>query len=223
MASKAFGEFRRQIDDIRRLLEIHAKLGGSGPGRKYRLEVLNKSAIVLITAFWEAYCEDLATEALNHIVDHAKSADAIPKEIKKQVAIELKKDQNEIAVWSLCGENWRALLKSRLNTLRETRDRQFSTPKSANIDNLFKCALGIDTISADWAWRNVKSDAARKKLDKFVNMRNSIAHRGGAPIRCTLRNVRSYFAFIKKIVSKTGGRVYRFSLSICGKPLWQKH
>jgi hypothetical protein len=34
--------------------------------------VLNKSAIVLLTAFWEAYCEDLAAEALNHVGDHRK-------------------------------------------------------------------------------------------------------------------------------------------------------
>ena len=42
------------------MIEIHVLLGGSGQGRKYQLEVLNKSAVVLITAIWEAYCEDIA-------------------------------------------------------------------------------------------------------------------------------------------------------------------
>ena len=38
-------------------------------GRRYHLEVLNKSAIVLVTSFWEAYCEDIAAEGLAHIVN----------------------------------------------------------------------------------------------------------------------------------------------------------
>lgn len=51
----AFDESRKDID---RLLEIHQRLGGKGKGRRHQLEVLNKSAIVLISAIWEAYCED---------------------------------------------------------------------------------------------------------------------------------------------------------------------
>lgn len=51
MARKAFDESKADVD---RLLEIHENLGGTAPGRRRRLEVLNKSAIVLITAIWEA-------------------------------------------------------------------------------------------------------------------------------------------------------------------------
>ena len=74
MASQARAAFDKNAADIERLLEIHADLGGDQRGRRFRLEVLNKSAVVLITAFWEAYCEDLAAEALDHLIQHSKTA-----------------------------------------------------------------------------------------------------------------------------------------------------
>jgi hypothetical protein len=67
-----------------------ARSAESGRGRRYGLEVLNKSAIVLITAFWEAYYEDLATEALEHLVTNADSVEKLPLELKKRVASELR-------------------------------------------------------------------------------------------------------------------------------------
>ena len=49
MASKAEKTFDESAKDVERLMEIHKSLGGGKVGRRYRLEVLNKSAIVLIT------------------------------------------------------------------------------------------------------------------------------------------------------------------------------
>ena len=86
MASKARRAFDQSCDDVERLLEIHADLGGEAPGRRRRLEVLNRSAIVLVTALWEAYCEDIAAEALDHLVSQAQSADVLPVELRRQVA-----------------------------------------------------------------------------------------------------------------------------------------
>ena len=56
MPSKARVNFEANAADVSRLLEIHKYFGGDAKGRRFRLEVLNKSAIVLITAIWEAYC-----------------------------------------------------------------------------------------------------------------------------------------------------------------------
>ena len=46
--SNAYKAFQKNMEDIERLLELHTQEGGSEPGRRYGLEVLNKSAIVLI-------------------------------------------------------------------------------------------------------------------------------------------------------------------------------
>lgn len=101
MPSKARLKFNANADDVGRLLEIHRDLSGDKQGRRFRLEVLNKSAIILITAVWEAYCEDLAKEALEHIVKNAPDSTVLPKDLKKRIAKELKEDRNEIAVWTL--------------------------------------------------------------------------------------------------------------------------
>lgn len=84
MASQARSAFDQNAKDIKRLLSIHADIGGDSKGRRYGLEVLNKSSIVLITAFWEAYCEDIASEALQHLVTFSPSGLALPKELKKK-------------------------------------------------------------------------------------------------------------------------------------------
>ena len=89
MGSAARSTLDENANDIDRLLEIHEQIGDQKPGQRYGLEVLNKSAIVLITAFWEAYCEDVASEGLIYIIKNAKSSAALPDELKKQIVTEL--------------------------------------------------------------------------------------------------------------------------------------
>ena len=124
MASKAREAFDNNAEDIERLLELHKSEGGSSPGRRFGLEVLNKSAIVLMTAFWEAYCEDIASEGLAHLVQHAKTVDALPIELKKTVAKELKAEAHELAIWSLSDDGWRKYLTKRFEDLKVARDKK---------------------------------------------------------------------------------------------------
>jgi len=127
--SKARTSFDENLKDIERLLELHEKEGGKAQGRRYGLEVLNKSAIVLITSYWEAYCEDVAAEALEHIVKYAKTSDVLPKSLKKQIAAELEKDKNELAIWEVSDDKWRTYLQARLTTLQENRNKNLIRQK----------------------------------------------------------------------------------------------
>jgi len=208
MASKARAAFDDNAEDIERLIELHEDAGGTDPGRRYGLEVLNKSAIVLITAFWEAYCEDIAAEGLEHIVKHAKSADAIPDELKKIVAKKLAGESHELAVWKIADDGWRQYLKGHLEDLKKERDRRLNTPKTTQIDELFKTAVGIEKMSNHWyLHKKMKSDQARKKLDGYVSLRGAIAHRGRHDTSVTKKNVTDYFEFVKTLVAKNGGEV----------------
>ena len=222
MPSKAYQAFTANAGDINRLLEIHGNLGGSGPGRRYQLEVLNKSAIVLVTAIWEAYCEDLAAEALAHIVEHAKSGGNLSKYVKRRVAAEVKKDPDELAVWRLSDEGWRTVLRKRFGELTEARNRRLNTPKSDNIDELFALAIGIEKVSISWHWPGMDVEQARLKLDRFVELRGAIAHRGRGSGHCYKAEVDDYFNHVKRLVSKTGGEVNRFVKKITARPLWSK-
>jgi RiboL-PSP-HEPN len=208
MPSKARLALTENLKDVDSLLELHAEKGGTKPGRKYGLEVLNKSAIILITASWEAYCEDIAAEALAVIVAHAKHADALPEDIKKIVAKELKADQHDLAIWKISDDKWRALLSGRLTKLQEDRNRKLNTPKSENIDQLFVSAIGLPNVSDTWVWaKKLTAAKARKKLEKFVELRGAIAHRGHAIVSVKKAQVVDYRNFIKHAAARTGGAV----------------
>src|SRR6266566_4922218 len=180
MASEARKAFDESLTEVSRLMEIHGQLGGDKRGRRHQLEVLNKSAVVLITAIWEAYCEDIVSEALKHLLQHATNAESLPKVLKKFIAAELKKDNNEIAVWALADKGWRAVLQKRQAALQEERNRRLNTPNSDKIKELFHRALGIDDITSAWSWKKMSSKSAAVKLDGYVTLRHEIAHRGTA-------------------------------------------
>src|SRR5215831_424437 len=143
MPSEAQKSLDANLKEIERLLALHAMVGGETKGRRYGLEVLNKSAIVLITAYWEAYCEDIAAEALAHIVIHARSSNVLPNELKKQLAKELKQAPHELELWKIADGGWKNYLRDRLEKLREERNRKINTPKTDQIDLLFRQAVGI--------------------------------------------------------------------------------
>ena len=221
MASKARKTYDANAKDIKRLLELHKRIGGEARGRRYGLEVLNKSAVVLITAFWEAYCEDIASEALEHIVKHAKSADALPTELKKIIAKKVSKADHELEVWKLSDGGWRKYLQDHLTELKEQRDRRLNTPKTLQINELFKSALGIEGMSKNWRWpKNMTAKRAEEKLDRYVSLRGAIAHRGKHETSVTKTNVSDYFEFINSVVGKTGGQVNRHVKDVTGKSLW---
>lgn len=223
MPSKARRAFDANAKDIGRLLELHKQVGGVGRGRRSGLEVLNKSAIVLITSYWEAYCEDIAAEGLEHIVSHGETADVLPDDLKRQIANELAQTKHELAAWSLSGDGWRSVLRSRLADLRAERNRRLNTPRSSNIDDLFLKALGVKRISESWKWaRKMTPTRGRNKLDKYVTLRGEIAHRGQAGISVKKADVVDYFNFISRLAARTGGKVNSHVSDITHKPLWTK-
>lgn len=219
MASQARQAFDRNAKDVKRLLEIHADVGGDAQGRRFGLEVLNKSAIVLITAIWEAYCEDLAAEALEHLVANATSGSLLPKELKKKIGAEIKADSNDLAMWDLADGGWRARARARLATLMAERNRRLNTPKANQIDELFDAAIGLPNVSNEWRWKKMSVTQARDKLDGFVELRGAIAHRGASASGVKKRQVTNYLAHVKRLVGKTGERVNTHVKTATGKPL----
>lgn len=148
MPSNARTAFDENLKDIEILMELHKQEGGISPDRRYGLEVLNKSAIVLITSYWEAYCEDIAAEAMEHIVKYSKNADALPKALKKKIAKELKNNKNELAIWEIADGKWKNYLQSRLAMLQEERNRKLNTPKPDYIDQLFESVVVLKKYQA---------------------------------------------------------------------------
>ena len=220
MPSKARIAFDDNVKDINKLMDFHATEGGDQPGRRYGLEVLNKSAIVLITSFWEAYCEDLAEEALEVIVQHAPNADALPKDIKKVIAKTLKEDKNELAIWGVSDDKWRDILRTNFAMLKTERNKTFATPKSHNVNHLFESAVGLSNVSSNWKWEKMTTTQAATKLNDFVTKRGDIAHRGASTSAVKKSEVVNYLNHVEKLAAKTGGAVKKHVKTITGQDLW---
>lgn len=218
--SAARDAFEANRADIDRLLEIHSDLAGDTPGRKHGVAVLNKSGVVLTCAVWEAYCEDLAAEAVKHLADNAASPDDLPKQLRKNLATELKAQRNELAVWALADDGWRAYLKTRLEDITEARNRKLNTPKSVNIRQLFVDAAGIADVTRCWRWRHMSAQSASKKLDSFVALRGSIAHRAAASHSVKKSHVRNFVDLTERLVVKTDAYVNTEVESACGTPIF---
>ena len=220
MPSGAGIAFSKNVRDVQRLLQIHADVGGDAQGRRFGLEVLNKSAIVLITAIWEAFCEDLVAEALEHLIVHVASGDRLPKELKKRVAKELKSDKNDLAIWDLADQGWKRVARARLATLTAERNTRLNTPKTAQIDRLFVEAVGLASLSSAWRWRRTSAAQAKTKLDKFVALRGAIAHRGAAMGSIKKRHVTAYLTHVKRLVAATEAKVNVYVTAETGTAMW---
>lgn len=63
---------------------------------------------------------------------------------------------------------------------------------------------------------------AIEKLDKYIALRGSIAHRGQHLESVKKAEVEDFFSFIKQLAAKTGSAVNKHVKLVTGKPLWRK-
>jgi hypothetical protein len=72
--------FSANAREVGRLLEIHARVGGTRIGRRdAALQALNRAGIVLVCTIWQSYCEDLAAEALEQMRHPPRPARAVAR------------------------------------------------------------------------------------------------------------------------------------------------
>ena len=70
---KHIANFFDNLGEVYELLGIHQQIAGTGTGRKIGVQTLNKSCIVLLTACWETFIEELISDAFDFLVSNAKS------------------------------------------------------------------------------------------------------------------------------------------------------
>lgn len=230
MASEAWKAFERNIKDVVVLHNLNNSIKKADASAPEETEVLNRAGIVLTTSFWEAFCEDVAAEALDKIVALARDANGLPKSIKKQIAKELKASADDLAVWDLAGNNWRSVLQTRLAALQDARNKKLNTPKSHNIDDLFESAVGLPNASSEWSMKykpkkggvevEVSAKETRTKLDEMVALRGEIAHRGKAKAAVMKADVRDFAMFVAAIAVRIDGQLNEHVESVSGVRPW---
>lgn len=184
MPSDHIKTLEENIAEVERLLEIHKGLAGDSPGRKYNVEVLNKSSIVLLVACWEALVEDLAEAAYTALLANAKDHTVFPFDVLTLASKPLKDANDNREVWQLAGDGWKSVLESHKETVFKQYIGKLNTPKPKQVDGLFMSLLGISSISSHWHWRGMSAANATKALEDLIELRGSIAHRvkGAKPV-----------------------------------------
>jgi hypothetical protein len=212
--------FLDNLKNVSRLIEIHEQVAGSHPGYKAKVEVLNKSGIVLLVACWEAFIEDLASSAFEFVLREAKEPSAFPNTVLVTASDPLRKSKDERAVWQLAGDGWLAILTSHKKRTIEKYLYRFSNPNAKQIDDLFKDLLDFKSVSSYWHWQRMSAASATKSLSRLVELRGSIAHRVTSRSKVYKVTVTEYIDFIYRIAVITHNRVARRLYTLTGKKAW---
>ena len=226
--SESRARFEKNFQDIDQLIDIYKSLlfleededDEEESDFSSHKSVVLRSSIVLMVSHWEAYVEDICSEAIDYIVENASSSDGLPKSLRQQISKEVKEDKNELRVWDLAGEKWRDVIKERLSDYHLQRNRKFNNPKSNPVITFFNTYLGIEDISKKWRYKDLTPDGCKRMLDEIVEVRGAIAHRGHPTKELTVELATEYSEFLKSLISYTGGSVNAITRKICGSGLY---
>jgi hypothetical protein len=196
-------KLKANMKDVERLLKIHEDVGGTEKGRRYGIEVLNRSALLFACANWEAFIEDVAIQSIDHILANATDYNSLPRPILKGVAKKLKEDKNEIKLWQLAGDGWKSIASAYRDQVIREEISPFNTPKPHNIKELFKKLFGIPDICEKWCWQGMSKISASDKLRKLVEVRGALAHRGELEQPITKAFVEDRVGFILRLAVRT--------------------
>ncbi len=212
--------FFDNLDEINELSSIHTKIAGSTRGRKSNVQVLNKSAIVLLTASWEYYVEDLVREGFKFLVINAVNHSAFPYSVLAKASKEIKNDKDDRRVWGLAGDGWKNILENYKNTILEKEIDNFHVPRPEKIDDLYLKLLGINKITSNWTWRKMTNDDAIKMLNKYIDMRGEIAHNVKTTSSVRKKAVDEYRVFLNRTAVILHNRVVEHINKLINKQPW---
>lgn len=210
---------RQSVAEVRRLVDIHTHLTGTGPGRRYDVQVLNKSAILLTVATWESCIEALVTGAAAFMAEELETSNAVPTRLSTVIASRLKAQKHDGAVWGLADSGWREYIKL------EAADRikRLNTPSAQNIDDLVYNTIGLNNLSSQWHWLGGNNKAVVEKLNSLIEMRHEIAHGVAASRPVTKAYVKQSSLFVIRLAAISSNRVGEFLFSLTGKRPWDRY
>ncbi len=217
-ARKVFLENKVDIDT---LWSIHTAFTGAGVGRKdAKAEVLNRSAMIFITACWESYIEDVAAESfdflLNNCADHSK----IPIKVRNHATTAIRKDPDITKIWAIADVGWKNVLLSHKQLTLENWLSTFNTPKTGQTNDLFETLLGLKRLSSNWYWQKMSRTQAAEKLDDFITIRGNIAHRTKHGKRIAKDLSAKYINHVEHLVGLTDEALRKHLLELTSVSPW---
>ena len=220
MPSVAKTQFDENKKDIDQLWSIHQDVAGAGPGRKHGVDVLNRAAIVFVTACWESYVEDLATEAFDYVLANAPAATVIPMKVRTFATKDLFEQKDRRKIWDIADAGWKTLLQAHKTATLNKTIGHFNTPKTAQVNSLYEELLGIPAVSSAWHWKSMTSAQAEAKLDEYITIRGNIAHRTEHDETVYKDWGTDYLAHVESLVQATDRAVAQHMKSVVGTTPW---
>ena len=207
---------RSNVAEVKRLVAVHAQLTGTGPGRRYDVQVLNKSAILLVVATWESFIESLVLTSSGFVAEEVKEISQLPKGPKSAISHRLKSDNHNEAIWSLAGDGW----KEQLIVEAKERIRRLNTPAAHNVDALVSNTLGFERLSSHWHWPGCTNVNVVKRLKSLLDLRHEIAHGVKTSRSVTKQYVQDSNLFVIRLAAVSSNRVRSHLHAVTGKYPW---
>lgn len=218
-ASKARYAFAKNSVDITAFYTVHQHFVKTVTNKvKRHVYILNKATYVLVASLWEAYCQDVVTESLNLLVDHAPTWRSLPRPLVREIAKEVRQSEVLLAPWDLAGEGWRQHMKDRLLLRAYERNYDFSGPKSANIERFFSESLGLRDIRDKW--RGAEGPAICGDLDAHLDRRNIIVHQIAPGPMVHKSDVKAFYNIVRSLVRCTDRAMDEMLTTATGKSRW---
>lgn len=207
-------------EEILLLHSMHGRLAGKSRGKKHNVEVLNKSAIVLLVACWEAYVEDLAEIAFEFLLTNLNEPTNFPAKVLSLASKELVKDEDKTKIWQLAGDGWMKVLEAHKDKVKERYIGKLNTPRPKQIDELFECLIGVRGLSAKWYWQGASNEKVLQRLDKLITTRGEIAHRVATSKSVRKVEVEKNVNFLGNLSVKLSNQVGQYLTDATGKEPW---
>ena len=204
------------LKEVTRLKDIHSRITSKGPGRKHDVEVLHKSAIVLLVACWEAFIEDMVEASLEWMIQNAKDHKVFPAVVLDRIA----STHQGAKAWLLAGDGWKQVLRDNLQEVFARTTATLNTPRAEQVDALFEKTLGVKNLSKAWHWKGRSADQSRKLLNDLITLRGSIAHRVFGARHVRLKDVSDARDLICRLAVKSHNAVCVHAYRIFNRTPW---
>jgi hypothetical protein len=216
-ASESRVRFFDASDDVRSYYALRQMLKDR-KGAQPHLGAASRGFFVLIAAMWEAFCEDLAHEGAQILVQNASTWQDLPRSLKQRISLDLKADAHELSAWRLAGDGWRDFTLQRVTDVARTTT--FNTPKAGPIDALFEKALGLKSVSSSWESRWGGVNGPRAELDRAIELRGAIAHGASPAPSVTKKQVSAFYQLTADLAECTETAVGAFIAQQTGQDPW---
>lgn len=168
------------LTDVERIISSHGMLNHGGQGRR-GLGHITRSGVLMLCAAWELYIEEVMLEGVIYFSKKLDSPKALSKFIQKEISSHVKESKHDLKPLELAGEGWKSLYRNHASEVLKG----LNTPKSSNLNPLFKRFLGVEELSESWS-------LGKEAINDFVSTRGDIAHQGSQAQYITINNLKNY-------------------------------